>query len=77
MTKSDKPLRQQLYENLRWAGRDLERRGDAMRRGLARYLRRVAPGITHAGAQVGFDLREAARFIDAALFREGKRTSLA
>lgn len=78
MTKhGEKDWKRDLYVTLESAGRDLEQRGDAARRWMARTLRRIAPGIVHAGAQLGSDLREVARFIDAKLFQEGKPTSTA
>lgn len=79
MTMSDRKdyWKRELYRTIEYAGRDLERRGDSARRWMARTLRSIAPGIVHAGAQLGSDLREVARFIDAKLFQEGKPTSTA
>ena len=76
-TDGNRSWKESLYTTLESAGRDLERRGDDARRWMARNLRMIAPGLVHAGAQLGADLREVARFIDAKLFQEGKPTSAA
>lgn len=70
-------LLDQLHATIESAGQDLERHADAARRGFAVWLRQVAPSASHAGAKLSQDLRELARSIDAALFREGKPTGTA
>ncbi|HBQ15573.1 MAG TPA: hypothetical protein DEF51_32110 [Myxococcales bacterium] len=67
--------KQDLYTTIERMGRDLEERGDKVRRWTARTLRESAPGITHAGAELAHQLRRIAQLIDARLFQEGKRTS--
>jgi len=64
---SDRQWKRDLRRTITHMGRDLERRAYRALRGTADALRSLAPGVTHAGAELAMEMR---RHIEAKVFRD-------